>query len=202
MSYLINKTYENTIIINKSKFIAYAYRVNSVDEVNDILKDLHKKYYDSTHICYGYILDQGMIQKAFDDGEPAKTAGYPILDVLKKKDMDNILVAVIRYFGGILLGANGLVKAYSSSCSEVLKNAILYEYKTVLTFDLTLSYKEYDTLTNINDIKIIEQNFLNDVHVKCVIDENKKDGIDSILISNNIEVKPSNIKIATTEIKI
>ena len=134
--------------------------------------------------------------------EPAKTAGYPILDVLKKKDMDNILVAVIRYFGGILLGANGLVKAYSSSCSEVLKNAILYEYKTVLTFDLTLSYKEYDTLTKINDIKIIEQNFLNDVHVKCVIDENKKDGIDSILISNNIEVKPSNIKIAITEIKI
>lgn len=202
MSYLINETYENTIIINKSKFITYAYRVNNIDEVNNILKALGKKYYDSTHICYAYILDNGNIQKAFDDGEPAKTAGYPILDVLKKKNMDNILVAVIRYFGGILLGANGLVKAYSSSSSEVLKDAVLYEYKKVLTFNLTINYKEYDNLKKINDIKILEQNFLNDVFVKCVIDENKKDDLASILISNNIEVKPSNIIITNVEVKI
>lgn len=81
---LIQKNYENTIIIQKSKFIAEAYRVNSVDEVEQILSSIRKKYYDASHHCYAYHIDQNL-QKMSDDGEPAKTAGAPILDVILKK---------------------------------------------------------------------------------------------------------------------
>ena len=96
----INNTYENTIVINKSEFITHLYRVESVEVVDEILAKTRKKYYDATHNCYAYIIgDNQEIQKASDDGEPQKTAGAPMLDVLKKKNMTNILVITTRYFG-------------------------------------------------------------------------------------------------------
>ena len=202
MMYLINETYENTIIINKSKFITYAYRVNNTDEVDEILKDLHKKYYDSTHICYAYIIDDGNIQKANDDGEPAKTAGVPILDIIKKKDITNVLVCVIRYFGGILLGANGLVKAYSSSALEVLNKASLYKKVNVLSFKLTLNYKEYEKLKKINEITIKDQTFFNDVYVISEINKELEPELDSILIRNGIDAKASDLKDIISEVKL
>ena len=88
---LIQQYYENTIIINKSRFIAEAFRVNTLDEIEDILTKTRKKYYDANHHCYAYRLDENR-QKCSDDGEPAKTAGAPILDVLNKMDITNILV--------------------------------------------------------------------------------------------------------------
>ena len=101
--YRINEEYENKIIINKSIFITHLYRVNNVDEVNDILASTRKKYYDATHNCYAYIIgDNGDIKKASDDGEPSKTAGFPMLDVLEKNNVTNILAITTRYFGGIL----------------------------------------------------------------------------------------------------
>ena len=121
---LIQKNYENTIIIQKSKFIAEAYRVNSVDEVEQILSSIRKKYYDASHHCYAYRIDQNL-QKMSDDGEPAKTAGAPILDVILKKNIEKILIVVTRYFGGTLLGAGGLVRAYSGAASKVIENATL-----------------------------------------------------------------------------
>ena len=96
--------------------------MNSIEEVEEKLAYVRKKHYDARHNCYAYILgDNQEIQKASDDGEPSKTAGAPMLDVLKKNNMTNILAIVTRYFGGILLGAGGLVRAYSSSVSECLK---------------------------------------------------------------------------------
>ena len=80
----------------------------------------NKKYYDATHNCYAYIIDNGNIQKCSDDGEPNGTAGYPILNVIKKKNLTNTFVAVVRYFGGIKLGAGGLTRAYTKACAGVL----------------------------------------------------------------------------------
>ena len=124
---LIKDTVENTIIIQKSEFITRLFRVNNIDEVNLKLQEIRKKHYDAKHNCYAYILgDNQEIQKASDDGEPQKTAGFPMLDVLKKNNLTNILAITTRYFGGILLGSGGLIRAYSSSVSEALKKAVFY----------------------------------------------------------------------------
>lgn len=173
----INDTYENTIIINKSEFITHLYRVNNLAEVDEILSSVRKKYYDATHNCYAYIIgDNGEIQKASDDGEPQKTAGAPMLDVLKKKNITNILAITTRYFGGILLGAGGLVRAYSDSVSEALKNVILYDISYVNNFKLTVTYQGYNTiLSNLSYINITETSFTDEVIIiaYCLIDKYK-----------------------------
>lgn len=163
--YRINDTYENTIIINKSEFITHLYRVNDVSEVEAILSSARKKYYDATHNCYAYIIgDNQDIQKASDDGEPQKTAGYPMLDVLKKNNLTDILAITTRYFGGILLGANGLVRAYSNSVSEIVKKIELYQYESQTKFKIRVSYGDYNTLLKVfNYINYDETIFTNDV---------------------------------------
>ena len=110
------------LIINKSKFIAYKFTLNSLEEVKSILTNLKNEHKKATHICYAYIYNRDIVsEKCSDDGEPGGTAGYPILNVLKKKNLENIMVAVVRYFGGVKLGAGGLVSAYTKACSEVIK---------------------------------------------------------------------------------
>ncbi len=146
----IKDTYENTIVIQKSIFITRIFRVDSISMVEEKLAEIRKKHYDAKHNCYAYILgDNQEIQKASDDGEPQKTAGAPMLDVLKKNNMTNILAIVTRYFGGILLGAGGLVRAYSSSVSECLKLAKLYDTKLQTKFSLITSYQGYNTLLKV-----------------------------------------------------
>lgn len=105
----------------KSRFIGYCLACHDVSEIAaalEVLKAIHKK---STHICYAYSLKSPFAEKAVDDGEPGGTAGRPILSVLQKKNLSDVCVFVVRYFGGIKLGAGGLVRAYSKVTSEVLK---------------------------------------------------------------------------------
>lgn len=123
--YIINKNAENEIIIKKSRFITKLYYIENTNKVNDIINELKKEYKKCTHICYSYII--GPNAKTVDDGEPSGTAGKPILNVLQKKNMTNVLCVVIRYFGGIKLGAGGLVRAYTKSASEVIKLVNLIE---------------------------------------------------------------------------
>ena len=111
--------FENEIIIKKSKFITKLYEIKDVNEINPIIDNLKKEYKKATHICYAYIINGQ--EKAVDDGEPSGTAGRPILNVLQKKKLNEIMVVVIRYFGGVKLGAGGLVRAYTKSTSEVIK---------------------------------------------------------------------------------
>ena len=109
------------IIEKKSKFVGYLLPCENVEEINDalsFLKTLHKK---ATHICYAYSLKSPFAEKAVDDGEPSGTAGRPILSVIQKQNKQNVCVFVVRYFGGVKLGAGGLVRAYSKVTSEVLK---------------------------------------------------------------------------------
>ena len=110
---------ENEIIIKKSKFITKLYKIDNVEEVNSILDNLKKEYKKATHICYAYSINGK--EKAFDDGEPSHTAGLPILNIIHLKNLNNILIVVIRYFGGVKLGAGPLTRAYSNSASEVIK---------------------------------------------------------------------------------
>ena len=110
---------ENEIIIKKSKFITKIYNINSTDDAKDIIEDLKKEYKKATHIVYAYSINGQ--EKAYDDKEPSHTAGMPILNVIHLKKMDNVLIVVIRYFGGIKLGAGPLTRAYAKCASEIIK---------------------------------------------------------------------------------
>ena len=140
--------------IQKSKFYAVITRIDNLDSVDDKLEEIKKEYKDATHYCYAYILDN--YKKCSDDGEPSGTAGMPILNVLEQNNLNHILCVVIRYFGGIKLGAGGLVRAYSKAVTTALDNVTLitlvegYEVTLIVTYENTkhLDYllKKYEPI--------------------------------------------------------
>ena len=110
------------IVIEKSRFIGHSFHVEDIEETENIIKDVKKKYYDATHNCFAYIMGEDMsIAKANDDGEPSSTAGAPMLELLKKLNLTNTLVMATRYFGGIKLGASGLIRAYAKTAKISLE---------------------------------------------------------------------------------
>ena len=163
---------DNTIIIDKSKFITTLYPVETVEEINLILANVRKKYYDATHNCYAYIIDNGNIQKCSDDGEPSKTAGFPMLDALKKNNLTNILAITTRYFGGIKLGAGGLIRAYSSSVSEALKTATFYTSKLLSIYEVIIPYSDYSKNIDFWNAQMIKSSsFTSDVNLNIAFYE-------------------------------
>lgn len=118
MSSFLNKV---EIVEKKSRFIGYLFECKTVDDVQNALADLKKEHKKATHICFAYSLSSPFLEKAVDDGEPNGTAGRPILSVIQKKGVTDTCVFVVRYFGGIKLGAGGLVRMYTKTTSEVLK---------------------------------------------------------------------------------
>lgn len=136
---------KNEIIINKSKFITIVTNVHNQEHVKEKLLEIKKNYKDATHYCYAYIINSK--EKCSDDGEPSGTAGMPILNVLKKNNLTNTLCVVIRYFGGIKLGAGGLIRAYSTSASEVLNKANITNL--VNGYNITIEFP-YDNLKQID----------------------------------------------------
>lgn len=110
------------MVVEKSRFICYLKRVQSKEQAYEYIKELKKTHWDATHNCSAFIIgEQGMIQGSSDDGEPSGTAGIPMLEVLKKKKLHDVVAVVTRYFGGVKLGAGGLVRAYSKSVSNALE---------------------------------------------------------------------------------
>ena len=109
------------LVEKKSRFIGYLFHCKNVDDVQKALIFLKTEHKKATHICYAYSLKNPFLEKAVDDGEPGGTAGRPILSVLQKKGASDVCVFVVRYFGGIKLGAGGLVRAYTKTTSEVMK---------------------------------------------------------------------------------
>lgn len=136
----IKEEVSNTLIIEKSRFIAYLKPCFSEQEYKDLLKEIRKHHHDANHVCSAFISD--MIKRSSDDGEPSGTAGVPILSVLEKNNINHTACYVVRYFGGIKLGAGGLIRAYGQSCSDALNIAKLVEdveyneYSLVLTYEL------------------------------------------------------------------
>ncbi len=109
-----------TLEVKKSKFIAYYYKLDSLEEINAILIELKKEHKKARHLPYAYKI-QNQIKKS-DDKEPSGTAGMPILNIIEKNNLDNTLIVVVRYFGGIKLGAGGLIRAYGNASKEVIRN--------------------------------------------------------------------------------
>ena len=150
--YVIEKDCENEIIIKNSRFITILIKINGKDKVNSFLQDIKIKYPKATHYCYGYIIND--YKKSSDDGEPSGTAGIPILNVLEKENITNILAIVVRYFGGIKLGAGGLVRAYSKAVREAIKNSNLIELANGKKIEINFNYSDEK---NINYILKEEQ---------------------------------------------
>ncbi len=163
--YSIKNNIENTLIIKKSKFITKLYRINNVDDINNILNVLKLDYKDSTHICYAYII--GNKERFFDDGEPSGTGGMPILNVLKKNNLNFILAVVIRYFGGIKLGAGGLIRAYTSNIVEALNLTNIVELVEKYLIEIKFDYRDIKTI----DCLIFDKIILNKIYSDNIIYE-------------------------------
>lgn len=146
--YSVKQRIDNEIVVRKSRFIGIILPITTEDDAKSFLSSIKKEYLNATHYTYAYKLgDQGIIQKASDDGEPTRTAGYPILEVLNKNELTDVILVVIRYFGGILLGAGGLIRAYSSAAADVVKLSTLTQKRTTYTCRLIT---DYDHLGNID----------------------------------------------------
>lgn len=143
----IEATTEATFTEKRSKFIAYAYPVKSVDEIKEHLAVLQKKYYDARHICYAYMLGHEREEfRANDNGEPSGTAGKPILGQINSRELTDVFVAVIRYFGGIKLGTGGLIVAYREAASLALDEAEIIT--CTVDDELTVQY-EYPLMNEV-----------------------------------------------------
>ncbi len=124
--------------IKKSKFYVLLYKIDDTNDVDKFLLEAKKEYKDATHYCYAYVIDG--YSKASDDGEPSGTAGLPILEVLNKKNLDHILCIVVRYFGGIKLGAGGLIRAYANSVTEAINDNEIIELIDGYLVEINESY--------------------------------------------------------------
>ena len=175
------------MIIKKSKFICRLYYVNDIYEINSILEDLKKEYKDATHICYAYVIDNK--EKAYDDGEPSKTAGMPILEILKKKDLNNVLCVVIRYFGGIKLGAGGLIRAYSNSVRKTIDKVDIISYKKYIEVSIEVNYDDKKLLESIvKDYEVINKDYKDTIVYKIRLEESQKDELLSKIKHTNIRI--------------
>lgn len=173
--------------INKSKFVGYAYSVEDVDSANSKLEKIRKMHEKATHVCYAYVISSPHMEKCSDDGEPDGTAGRPILEVIKKNDLSNVLLIVVRYFGGIKLGAGGLVRAYSTSAKNTIDKAEKMEYCNCFEYTVSTSIdnkKVLDRLQGRLGFEILSKEFSSDFSAKLIIDKE----IDNQFIENNINI--------------
>lgn len=195
---------QDEIVEKKSKFIATLFYVKNENEAQEIIKNVKKQYFDARHNCFAYRImsENVLIERQSDDGEPSGTAGGPLLNILAKNNLCNVLVIVTRYFGGILLGTGGLVRAYSDAAMKTIQNATLvnetcgYEVEVELEYGQLELFKYYCNKNGINIINIDYQN-----NVKCIIEATQIE-LDNINLNSgknvdfiNIEViKPKNIR--------
>ena len=176
------------IVEKKSKFIANIFYVETMEEAESIIKDINKKYHDARHNCYAYRIysESGIIEKSSDDGEPSGTAGAPVLTILSKNNLANVLVIVTRYFGGILLGTGGLVKAYSSATTVALENANVIEKNIAELYKIQIDYTDlnkFKYFANKNNINILKEEYLINIELEIALLDEK------ILDKNEINIK-------------
>lgn len=169
--YVIEKDCENEIIIKNSRFITILIKINGKDKVNSFLQDIKIKYPKATHYCYGYIIND--YKKSSDDGEPSGTAGIPILNVLEKENITNVLAIVVRYFGGIKLGAGGLVRAYSKAVREAIKNSNLIKLVNGKKIEINFNYSDEKNINYIlKEEQIIKKDYSDKVTYIALIKDN------------------------------
>lgn len=183
---------ENVIYeINKSKFIGFAYHVENVEEVESRLRYIRSLHQKATHVCYGYVVESPNIEKCSDDGEPDGTAGRPILEVIKKCSITNVLIVVVRYFGGIKLGAGGLLRAYSTSAKNTIDSTSLVEYQKALRYSLSVAVMDRVKLTRLIDkyfLQVVSQNYGQNYDVVLDCEILKSNEFESDLSKNDITI--------------
>ena len=172
---IITETFKEEYVIEKSRFISILTPIDDPNTIKDYIKTLKVEYPKATHYCYAYIING--IAHSTDDGEPSGTAGVPILKVLQASGIDNAILVVIRYFGGIKLGAGGVLRAYSNSASLVIKNSQIREKNHYSSYFCAVDYSIEQLFTN--NIKklggnIIEKEYLETVNFKFYL-KNKND---------------------------
>lgn len=187
--YTITEAITREFSIKKSKFICSLVPVSSIEEANMHLSSIKTLHLNANHNCYSYIIGQtGEIAKSSDDGEPAKTAGPVIYQALQTKEMTNILCVVTRYFGGIKLGAGGLIRAYSGCTHQTLLEATKIELKMMVRLTITFHYAFLDPIKHLlRDCLLIDETFSDTVSLTYQITkENIKDVIEDLVnLTNN-----------------
>lgn len=176
----VKKSENSEIVEKKSKFIAYIHHVENEKEIEEILKECKKMYYDSRHICYAWriIKNDQIIEKASDDGEPSGTAGAPMLTKLKKSDICNVLVLVIRYFGGILLGTGGLVRAYSDATQNVIEKCEIITMVHGVEIEVKVDYQNLEIFKyycKSNNINVMNIQYMEDITIKLQMEKHVKE---------------------------
>ena len=181
----IAKPFQTSIDIKKSQFICRLFPAQSEKEAKEIIKEISEEYKDATHNCTAYVVSDG--EGFDDDGEPGGTAGRPMLNVLKKNEMENVVAIVTRYFGGIKLGAGGLIRAYTKSLTETIKEANFVELVNASIIELTFNYdkiKNIDNIITTTNSKLLDKSFDNDISYKILV---KNDNLDKFSHYNKIK---------------
>lgn len=174
----IKNNIEVQIVEKKSKFIANLFYVESQEQINESLNIVKKKYHDAKHNCIAYRIfeDNQVIERFSDDGEPSGTAGSPMLKILQKNDLGNILIVVTRYFGGVLLGTGGLVRAYSESLILAIEKAEIIKKCLGEEVLITVSYAEFENFKYYcknNNILITNTEYFENIVCKVELETNK-----------------------------
>ena len=172
--------------IKKSRFICHAKRVYSEEEARDFITAIKKEHYKATHNCSAFIVgERSEIKRTSDDGEPSGTAGVPMLGVLENHNLPNVCVVVTRYFGGIKLGAGGLIRAYAGSVALAVKEIGIIEIKEQAGIAIQMSYAQYQEYSNFlreHKLTEIDTNFTDQIDTIIYVDKEEKENIKSALV--------------------
>lgn len=181
----INSYGEDETIINKSRFIGYAMPIETEEDALDFIENIKTKHRDATHNVYAYVLGKDSnIQRFSDDGEPSGTAGIPVLEVIKKEDLRNVVVVVTRYFGGVKLGAGGLIRAYTKGAKIGLDAGIIVDMVLYAKIKIRIDYTLYGKMENylMNEGYIVDgSNFDDGVNIFVYIEDTDKENFYNVI---------------------
>ncbi|WP_220751029.1 YigZ family protein [Apilactobacillus xinyiensis] len=183
----IKKSGSHEIIIKKSQFICNIARIKDDAEANDFIDNIKEQHKKATHNCYAYIIGKDdHIQRASDNGEPTGTAGVPILEAIKLNELHNIVAVVTRYFGGIKLGAGGLIRAYSNATSSTIDNLGIVNKILQTQIDILVDYSLFDKLNyylSENNINVIDTTYTSKVTISVSVDKEKIESFQNSIIN-------------------
>jgi len=187
----ISGTSEGYYTEKRSKFLAFAHHVETVDEVKDIVAGYRKKYYDARHVCYAYMLGPERLEfRANDDGEPSSTAGKPILGQINSNELTNILIVVVRYYGGVNLGTSGLIVAYREAASDAIAHATVETRQVEEIVKYSFAYPQMnDVMRIVKDMnpRIVSQTFENTCEIVLSIRKSEAEQLKSKLAKLSFE---------------
>lgn len=194
----IHRSSETELIINKSKFIGYAKPISNEDEAIKYIEEIRSKHKTANHNVPAYVIgENNNIQRYSDDGEPSGTAGIPVLEVIKKENLKNVVIVITRYFGGIKLGTGGLVRAYTKAAKLALESAIIVDKKLFIKLKIRVSYNLFGKIEN----EILRLNYIIDnktyddqVNIIVLCEKSKLNDLKNTLI----ELSSANIELLET----